>query len=174
MEEGRRDPESMTEPRTQCRKCGTSILVVTAGRFDGRCAPCWAKRPSKVIREVLVTGPSIMFDVIATPFSIVRECVGIIRRRWRFPYAMAPLRKRVEAVYRGRRDARLYLGGLMRGYDGPSDITALPFDARDLARDDGFYDGVALRKGQAEISALPLRWRSVNRGVVSRGSERDA
>ena len=119
-------------------------------------------------------GPQILFDVIAFPFVIVWECLVILGRRWRFPYPIGPLRKQVASVYKSRRDARLYLGGLMRGYDGPSDITAPPFDARDLARDDGFYDGVALRKGQVEISALPLRWRSMNCGVVSPGSERQA
>src|SRR5262245_64566714 len=37
----------MTEPRTTCATCGTSILTRTAERNFGLCAPCYARARSK-------------------------------------------------------------------------------------------------------------------------------
>ena len=166
MEEGRCDPESMTEPRTQCRKCGTSILAVTAGRFDGRCAPCWSRRPSRRILVGLGNAVAGILEFIALPFIMAWEYAAIVRRRRRFPFPLGALRKQVEAVYQDRRDVRIYLSGLIRGYFEPG-IFMLPANPRDMARHYGFQDGVALGKGRIAVAELPSRRFQIDHSMIS-------
>ncbi len=93
---------------------------------------------------------------LTVPCVLVWQGIVHARKRWQFPYAMAPLRKRLQSFYGKRRDVRLYLGGLIHGYHRPA-IYAPPFSARDLARLDGLDDGTALREGKIAFEELPSR-----------------
>ena len=154
------------EERTQCRKCGAEILMVTARHNHGRCAPCWAKRPSRRILVGLEHTIAGILQFIALPFVMAWEYAAIVRRRRRFPFPLGPLAKQVEAVFQNRRDARIYLSGLVRGYFEPG-VFMLPANPRDLARHYGFEDGVALKEGRIAVSELPTRRFRIDHGMIS-------
>jgi hypothetical protein len=146
------------EPKTHCSRCGTVILEATARRNQGRCAPCWARRPAKRIPEVLGGVLLAPLFFLAVPFILVREVFSDLRKRWQFPFKIAPLRKRLRSIFGNGRDVRLYLGGLIEGYHEPR-VCPMIFDPANLARVDGLLDGTALKEGRIPFEELPSRGR---------------
>jgi len=159
------------EPRTTCRKCGAGILMVTARYHHGHCAPCWDRRPSKRVPLAMANTIFGILFALAFPLIVAWECLVIFWKRWRFPYRIAPIRRQVESVFRDRRDTRLYLRGLIRGYldPGPYFMFCRP---RDLANQAGLNDGTALRDGRVEVSELPTRRIPFDHGMISPHSVR--
>ena len=45
-EKGRREKERIAANTTNCKSCGTGIMLATASKNSGRCAPCATKRNS--------------------------------------------------------------------------------------------------------------------------------
>jgi hypothetical protein len=88
------------------------------------------------------------------PVIMAWELFVVVRRRRRFPFPLGPLRMQVDAVYQDRRDTRLYLRGLIRGYFELGNFM-LPANPRDLANWVGHRDGSALREGRIAVSDLP-------------------
>jgi hypothetical protein len=96
-----------------------------------------------------------------TPLVMVWEYAAMVRRRRQFPFPVGSLRKQVQAVFQDRRETRIYLRGLMRGYFEPG-VVMLPANPRDLANWVGHRDGCELREGRIELTELPSRrdsWR---------------
>jgi hypothetical protein len=149
------------EARVKCARCGANILGVTAKYNGGQCAPCWAQRPELVRQrrrkawlEEVRFWLMLPLWTLALPFLVVRELLKYAWRRWKFPYSLGPVRKRLKLICETRREVRIYLRGLIRGYHQPG-YFMLPPDPRDLAKHAGQCDGRDLREGRITFEELP-------------------
>lgn len=147
----------MIEPKARCTKCGAVILEVTARHHKGRCAQCCSRRRRAEVKEFLLHLLMMPFYMLAMPFVLAWEMFRWVRRRWTFPFAISELRERVRPMFKSRRDAHLYLHGVVDGYYRHGGQWMLPPDPRDLAHYAGLKDGAALGEGRLLFSDLPTR-----------------
>ena len=63
----------MTESKTECSKCGASILQSTADRNGGRCRPCATGSRVETVAEGMELGMRLLLGVV---FAVVIGGVG--------------------------------------------------------------------------------------------------
>lgn len=137
------------------------ILEATAAANGGCCGTCkrtrgWRNRlrDSRITVMALVMLPC---SLVALPFQLLHFVIRRQWRRWRFPYDPKALHAAIHAVHPGRKAAKDYLDGVITGYweNVEEHMFGRPGDEL-LAY--GKKDGVALRRGLIEVSAIP-GWR---------------